>query len=74
MFWSRNKKIISFYALLTKGLKTVQKILVPVANENGANGLVCGLSLHLHPYFVNVSSEGSGESVHLHWLAQAYLQ
>ena len=28
-----------------------------------------GLSLHLHTYFVNVSSKGSGKSVHMHRVA-----
>ena len=28
-------------------------------------GLMFGLSLHLHPYFVYVSSEGCGESEHM---------
>ena len=30
-----------------------------------AKGLNLGLSLYLHPYFVYVSREGSGESVHM---------
>ena len=30
-----------------------------------ATGLKVGLSLHLHPYFVYASSEGSGASVKL---------
>ena len=33
--------------------------------------LSIGLSFKLHPYFVYTSSEGSGESVHLHRLAWA---
>ena len=35
---------------------------------NRARALYFGLSLHLHPYFMYVASEGSGESVHLHRL------
>ena len=30
--------------------------------SNMANGLIFGLSLHLHPYFVHMSSEGSGNT------------
>ena len=30
--------------------------------SNMANGLIFGLSLHRHPYFVRVSSEGSGNT------------
>ena len=30
--------------------------------SNKATGLNFGLSLHLHPYFVKVSSEGSGKT------------
>ena len=30
-----------------------------------ANGLNFGLSLHLHPYFVYASREGTGESAHI---------
>ena len=48
----------------------VHEILVPIWNvqkppyadiSSGARGLNFGLSLHLHPYFVFVSCEGSGE-------------
>ena len=34
--------------------------------SRGARGLKFGLCLHLHPYFVYTSSEGSGESVQTH--------
>ena len=34
-----------------------------------ARDLNFGLSLHLHPYFVCASSEGSGESAHVRRLA-----
>ena len=30
-----------------------------------ARGQIYGLSLHLYPYFVYASSEGSGESTHM---------
>ena len=33
--------------------------------SNGARGLNFGLSLYLHPYFMDASSEGSGESGHM---------
>ena len=36
-----------------------------------ASGLKFGLSLDLHLYFVYASSEGSGESAHMHRLARA---
>ena len=36
---------------------------------SGARGLKFGLSLHLHPYFVYVSSKGSGGSSYLQGLA-----
>ena len=37
-----------------------------------ARGLYFGLSLHLHPYFMYASSEGSGESAHMRRLAWAF--
>ena len=37
--------------------------------SSGAKGPIFGMSLHLQPYFAYVSSEGSGESVHVHRLA-----
>ena len=37
--------------------------------SNKAKGLSFVLSHHLQPYFVYASSEGSGESVHMHRLA-----
>ena len=33
-----------------------------------------GTSLHLHPYFVYASSEGSGEYVHMRRLARTFAQ
>ena len=47
--------------------------LMPLINAHAdatreARGLKFGLSLHLHPYFVYASTEGSGESVHMHRL------
>ena len=37
--------------------------------SSNARGLNFGPRLHLHPYFVYASSEGSGESAHMHRLA-----
>ena len=37
--------------------------------SSGARSLSYALNLHLYPYFMYVSSEGSGESAHLHRLA-----
>ena len=39
--------------------------------SSGVRVLKFGLMLHLHPYFVYASSEGYGESVHMHRLAWA---
>ena len=39
--------------------------------SNKARGLNFGIDLYLHPYFVNASSEGSGESAHMRRLAWA---
>ena len=36
--------------------------------SSGARGLIFGLSLHLHQYFVYASREGSSEFVHIHTL------
>ena len=33
--------------------------------------ILFGLSLHLIPYFVHASSEGSGETAHMRWLVWA---
>ena len=33
--------------------------------SSGARGLIFGLSLRLHPYFMYASSEGSSETAHL---------
>ena len=38
---------------------------------SGAKDLNFSLSLHLHLYFGNASSEGSGESAHLNRLARS---
>ena len=35
-------------------------------------GLSFGLCLHLHPYFVYTSSDGSGESAHMRRLPRAF--
>ena len=48
--------------------------LMPLINANDnvsseGRGLKFGLNLHLHPYFVCVSSEGSGKSTHMCRLA-----
>ena len=40
---------------------------------SGARGLNFGLSLHLHPYFVYASSEGSGESAQARRLAWVFV-
>ena len=37
--------------------------------SSGARDLKFGTCFHLHPYFVRASSEGSGETEHLHSLA-----
>ena len=45
------------------------KNLAPIAHaavSSRARCLKFVLSLHLHPYFVFASSQGTGESVHLH--------
>ena len=39
---------------------------------SGDRGLKFGLSLHLYPYFLYASSEGSGESAHMRRLAWAF--
>ena len=44
--------------------------LIPLINANidissEARGPKFGMSLHLHPYFVYTSGEGSGESAHM---------
>ena len=39
---------------------------------SGATFVIFGLSLHLRQYVVYASSEGSGESVHMHRLARAF--
>ena len=39
--------------------------------SRGTRGLNCSLGLHLHPYFVYESREGSGEIAHWHPLANA---
>ena len=49
--------------------KRITKVQMSVINTHAdisrkASGLRFGLSLHLHQYFVYVSSEGSAESVH----------
>ena len=41
--------------------------------SSGGRGLNFSLGLHIHQYFVYSSSEGSGESVHLHRLARAFV-
>ena len=40
---------------------------------DGATCLIVDLKLYIYPYFVYASSEGSGESVHLHSLARAFV-
>ena len=45
---------------------------VPLTNTNvsiNPRGLNCGMRVHLHPYFVNARSEGSGESAYIRKLA-----
>ena len=37
-------------------------LLISIPTHPVARGLKFGLSLHLHPYFVYASSEGSGKS------------
>ena len=44
--------------------KSLQKTHM-LAYLTGAIGLYFGLRLHLHPYFVYASSEGSDESAHM---------
>ena len=39
----------------------------------GFRGVHYGLSLYLHPDFVHENSQGSGKSVHMHRLAQAFV-
>ena len=39
---------------------------------SGAIGLIFGLNLHLHTYFLYVSSKGSVESAYLHRLARVF--
>ena len=34
--------------------------------SSGSRGLTVGVSLHLHPYFMYASSEGSGQSAQTH--------
>ena len=45
---------------------TVSLIKAHVDESSGARGLNFNSSLHLHPYFVYASSEGSGETVDAH--------
>ena len=41
-------------------------------HQINAHSKATGLSLHLNPYFVYASSEGSGESAHVRKLAEAF--
>ena len=40
--------------------------------SSGAKGLYFGVTLHLHPYFVKASSEGSGVSGRMHRLTRVF--
>ena len=55
------------------GVSSIQKVQHHVQLFSKSRELNVGLSLHLHPYFVNASSEGSGKSAHLHRLIWALL-
>ena len=46
-------------------LKTGFTVLMAYDVFSKVRGLNFGLSLHQHPYFVYMSSEGSGESAHM---------
>ena len=53
--------------LIAYAQKPQRKTHADVSSE--IRGLSLGLSLYLHPYFVNTSSGGSGKSVHMRRLA-----
>ena len=60
-----------FWYLYHMHLKPPINALAEVSRT--ATGLKFGLSLHLHPYFVNRSSKGNGESVNVGWFARAFI-
>ena len=58
--------VFSIYCSQVPSLNAAAKV------SSQALDIKFGLSLHLHPFFVYVSSEGSGESAHLRRLARAF--